>query len=103
MIKITSQGQKDIIMEYLSDLNDKEWECIKDLFPTQKRMGRPRKHGFRQIINAIFYIDRTGCQWRYLPSNFDLGKQFMGIFVLGKRLDSLLKFMIICAVSFVAI
>ena len=32
-----------------------------------------------------------------------LGKQFMGIFVLGKRLDSLLKFMIICAVSFVAI
>ena len=91
MIKLTSQGQKDIIMGYLSDLNDKEWECIKDLFPTQKRMVRPRKHGFRQIINAIFYIDRTGCQWRYLPSNFAPWQTIYGYFRSWQKIGFITK------------
>lgn len=57
-------------MVYPSDLTDAEWELVKEFFPEQGKIGRPRKHSRRQILNAIFYIDRTGCQWRYLPKDF---------------------------------
>ena len=57
-------------MSYPSDLSDVEWEIVREYFPEQGKMGRPRKHTSRQILNALFYIDRTGCQWRYLPADF---------------------------------
>lgn len=57
-------------MGYPSDLSDAEWEIIREHFPEQGKMGRPRKYTSRQILNALFYIDRTGCQWRYLPADF---------------------------------
>lgn len=57
-------------MPYPSDLTDQDWEEIKEFFPEQGKRGRPRKHSHRHVLNAIFYIDRTGCQWRYLPSEF---------------------------------
>lgn len=53
---------------YPTDLNDKEWRKIKKLFTiSYKQGGRPVKYNKREILNAIFYIHRTGCQWRYLP------------------------------------
>lgn len=56
-------------MSYTSDLTDREWEILKPLMSAPNRIGRPRKHAFRSLLNGIFYADRTGCQWRYLPKD----------------------------------
>lgn len=57
---------------YPSDLTDREWAIIErilnELDPYTK--GRPRECDMRQVLNAIFYINKTGCQWRYLPNDF---------------------------------
>ena len=55
---------------YPSDLTDKEWRWIESLLPAPGRTGRPRRHPWRAILNAIFYVLRTGCQWRALPHDF---------------------------------
>ena len=54
---------------YEIDITDKEW-IILEPFVAQGKMGRPRKHDIRNIINAIRYVMRTGCQWRLLPTDF---------------------------------
>jgi putative transposase len=54
---------------YPSDLSDAEWECVQRYLPPMSLRGRPRTHPLRRILNAIFYILRTGCPWRYLLSN----------------------------------
>lgn len=54
---------------YTSDLTDAQWELIEPLFLPQPARGRPRQHGYREILNACFYIVRTGCQWRNLPKD----------------------------------
>ncbi len=55
---------------YPSDLTDAEWACVQRYLPTLSTRGRPRSHPLRHILNAIFYVVRTGCAWRYLPANF---------------------------------
>ena len=56
---------------YPSDLLDNEWQEIEKHFEVDyTRGGRPLKHEKREILNAIFYVLRTGCQWRYLPQEF---------------------------------
>jgi putative transposase len=55
---------------YLTDLSDVEWECIEGLLPTPENQGRPRLHSLREILNAIFYVVRSGCAWRLLPHDF---------------------------------
>jgi putative transposase len=55
---------------YLTDLSDTEWTCLKDHLPTPKAPGRPRVHPLREILNAIFYVVRSGCPWRLLPHDF---------------------------------
>jgi putative transposase len=55
---------------YKSDLTDKEWELIEPHIPAAKRGGRPRKAEMRQVLNAIFYVVKTGCQWALLPHDF---------------------------------
>lgn len=56
---------------YPSDLLNTEWEEIRKYFEKDySRGGRPLKHEKREILNAIFYVLRTGCQWRYLPQEF---------------------------------
>ena len=52
---------------YRSDLTDEQWNLIKDVLPGGKSTGRPRKVDLREVINAIQYQARTGCQWDYLP------------------------------------
>jgi putative transposase len=58
-------------LPYPSDLTDKEWELIKLYFrnPRMNR-GRKRVHSYREILNAIFYLLRSGCAWRMLPHEF---------------------------------
>ena len=55
---------------YPSDLSDQEWEILAPLIPPAKLGGRPRKWPMRKILNAIFYLLRSGCQWRMLPREF---------------------------------
>jgi putative transposase len=57
---------------YPSDLTDEEWQILEPLLKKidPYKTGRPRKHDLREIINAIFYLNKTGCQWRYLPKDF---------------------------------
>jgi putative transposase len=52
---------------YPTDLTDDEWQRLEPLLPDSRKPGRPRQHSWRDILNAIFYVLRTGCQWRCLP------------------------------------
>jgi putative transposase len=51
---------------YPSDLTDEQWAVIEPLIPVHK-VGRPRTNDMREILNAIFYLNRSGCQWDMLP------------------------------------
>ncbi len=55
---------------YSSDLSDAEWACLEGHLPTAENEGRPRLHSLREILDAIFYITRSGCAWRLLPHEF---------------------------------
>ena len=50
-----------------SNLSEAEWAVLAPLIPQAAPGGRPRKTDMRQAMNAIFYLLRTGCPWRYLP------------------------------------
>lgn len=52
---------------YSTNLTDKQWQVIEKIINPQERK---RKHQLRDIMNAILYINKTGCQWRMLPSHF---------------------------------
>jgi transposase len=56
-------------VSYPSDLTDAEWALLAPLLPPAPT-GRPRTRDLREIVNGIFYILRTGCQWRYLPADY---------------------------------
>ena len=57
---------------YPSDLTEAQWERLAYLFVDHVpgMNGRPREYDWREIVNAILYLTRTGCQWRYLPHDF---------------------------------
>ena len=55
---------------YSTDLSDAEWRCLKSHVPAPNKRGRPRTHSSREILNAIFYILKSGCPWRLLPQDF---------------------------------
>ena len=55
---------------YPSDLADREWEGLTPLIPAAKIGGRPRTVDMRLVLNAIFYVVRTGCAWRYVPREY---------------------------------
>jgi putative transposase len=55
---------------YPSDLTDEEWTILEPLIPPAKPGGHPRTSDIRAVINAILYLDRTGCQWRALPHEY---------------------------------
>jgi len=55
---------------YPTDLSDAEWNYIEPHMPAPKGHGRPRIHSLREILNAVFYLLKSGCQWRLLPHDF---------------------------------
>jgi putative transposase len=55
---------------YPTDLSDAEWNYIQPHMPAPKGHGRPRVHDLREILNAVFYVLKSGCQWRLLPHDF---------------------------------
>jgi len=64
---------KEIPFErYPSDLSDEEWSIVEPILEKANpyTRGRRRKVDLREVLNAIFYLNKTGCQWRYLPKCF---------------------------------
>jgi putative transposase len=55
---------------YPTDLTDEQWQAIEPLVPPPKPGGRERTTDMREVINAILYVLRTGCQWYCLPHDF---------------------------------
>lgn len=56
---------------YTSDMSDKQWQTVKPLLPLARdKQGRPIELDMRQVVNAIFYIVRTGCQWENMPKDY---------------------------------
>jgi putative transposase len=60
----------DVDKLYDTDLSDAGWALIAPMLPAARPGGRPRKINIRAVLNAIFYLLRTGCQWRLLPREF---------------------------------
>lgn len=54
-------------LRYDSDLTDAEWGLVAPLIRPAKRGGRPRSVDVREVLNAVFYVLWTGCQWKALP------------------------------------
>jgi putative transposase len=55
---------------YPDDLNEEEWAILEPFFRRTQPAGRKPKYPIREMVNAIFYILRTGCSWRHLPHDF---------------------------------
>jgi len=56
--------------QYTSDLTDDEWEVLQRVIPVNRGAGRKMRLSLREVLNAIFYVLHTGCQWRDLPGDF---------------------------------
>jgi transposase len=56
-------------LRYPSDLTDAEWALVASAIPPAKHGGRPRDVNVREVLNAIFYVLSTGCQWQALPKD----------------------------------
>lgn len=69
---------------YSSDLTAAQWRLLQPLLPKASTRGRPRTL-LRQVINAIFYVLRSGCQWRLLPKDFGPWQTIYGWFRRWKR------------------
>ena len=55
---------------YDSDLTDKEWSIIEPIFTRAKKGKHLQKHNKRKLVNAVRYLNKTGCQWRMLPKEY---------------------------------
>jgi putative transposase len=70
---------------YATDLTDAEWALFQPLLPAEAAIGRPRIHARRTILNAIFYVLRTGCAWRFLPQEWPAWQTVYGYFRRWRR------------------
>ena len=55
---------------YPTDLTDEQWKLVAPMLPDAKPGGRPRETDLREVMNALFYLVRSGCQWRMIPHEF---------------------------------
>jgi putative transposase len=82
---------------YHTDLSDFEWAVLEPYLPQPQATGRPRLHSYREILNAIFYLLRSGCAWRLLPRDLPPWKTVYHYFRLWRltglweRLNSALR------------
>jgi len=68
--EITREKYRRDGLRYASDMTDEEWAVIGPRLPAPARRGRPRNTSLREVVNAIFYIAQSCCQWRLLPKDF---------------------------------
>lgn len=52
---------------YPTDLTDEQWQVLQPLLPPAKHGGRPRAVDLREVLNSLFYQNRSGCPWDMLP------------------------------------
>jgi putative transposase len=57
-------------MGYSTNLTDKQWSMIEAYFTREKRGKHFQTHNKRDLVNAVLYLNKTGCQWRLLPNDF---------------------------------
>jgi putative transposase len=76
---------------YPTDLSDDEWRCIGPHLPGPTGQGRPRLHGLRAILNAVFYVLKSDCPWRLLPKDFPPWKSVYDWFRRRWRIDGTLE------------
>nr|NGY96055.1 hypothetical protein [Neochlamydia sp. AcF84] len=69
---------------YPSDLNNQEWQVLEPIL-CKKKAGKPPKHSRREMLNAIFYVLRTGCQWTDLPHDLTPWKSVYSQFLRWKQ------------------
>lgn len=81
-----SQSLSSQRQQYDSDLSDEQWQLVHDLIPEVRSDrvvgGRPAKYDRKEVLNAILYVARTGCQWRLLPHDLPHWKTAYRYFVL---------------------
>lgn len=70
---------------YSTDLSDEQWEKIEEFMPKPKKRGKKRKVDLREVVNAILYISRTGCQWRNIPHDLPAKSTVWDYFALFKK------------------
>lgn len=73
---------------YPTDLNDSEWQVIEQYLPQgcpKGPGGRPREIAWRQLLNGIFYIVRSGCAWRLMPKDLPHWKTVYHYFRLWRK------------------
>jgi putative transposase len=77
--QVKEDGAVAMSEHYPSDLTDEQWQLIRPLLPKPAKRGRPRIER-RDILDAILYVVRTGCQWRQLPLDFPKWKTVYTVF-----------------------
>ena len=79
-VRILNKIATMIMSIYPSDLNNRKWNLIASFIPQAKPGGRSRTTSMRSVLNAVFYLNRTGCQWRFLPTQYPPHQTVYGYF-----------------------
>jgi putative transposase len=82
--QVKEDGAVAMSEKYPSDLTDRQWQVVRQLFPPRARRGRP-PISRRKILDAILYVVRTGCQWRQVPHDFPNWKTVYTVFWRWRR------------------
>jgi len=70
---------------YLTDLTEAQWSQVSRFIPAPEPGGRPAQYDRREIINALLYVVRTGCQWRMLPHDLPPWKTVYWYFMTWRK------------------
>jgi transposase len=90
LLKVSNRGPqseepKKSRKPYPSDLTDAQWEILEPLVPPVLPGPQPAKYTRREILNAILYVNRSGCQWRMLPHDFPPWELVYGYFYRWRK------------------
>src|SRR3972149_5644560 len=87
--EISIQEARSMLKEsrssYDSDLTDAEWDLVGPLLPPHPPRGNDPRISKREILNAIFYVNKHGCMWRGLPHDFPKWQTVYGYFRLWTK------------------
>src|SRR6201982_4018837 len=78
-------------LRYPSDLTNAEWALVEPMIPPAKRGGRRREVNVREVLNAVFYVLSTGCQWDALPKDLPAKSTVYDYFSLWRSDRTLLR------------
>ena len=78
-------------LRYPSDMSDVEWALVAPMIPPARRGGRPRDVNVREVLNAVFYVLATGCQWQALPKDLPPRSTAHRYFILWERDGTLVR------------